>query len=86
MSTKAMTMAPIEVGDNSDTTPEFVRTSDLRRMFGLARGTVYNLHRDGKIRGVLLRVKGRKSGVRLWDVSSVRAFIRDSMETQTLAA
>jgi hypothetical protein len=48
-------------------------------MMGLARGTVYNLAAAGKIRGVLVRVKGQKSGIRLWDVESVRAFIRGQM-------
>lgn len=59
--------------------PEFGRTNDLKLLYGLRRGTVYNLAADGKIRGVVLRVRGTKSGVRLWDLQSVRTFIRGSM-------
>jgi len=48
-------------------------------LFGIKRGTAYNLLADGKIRGVLLRVRGAKSGVRLFDVESVRAFIQQAV-------
>lgn len=54
---------------------EFGRCADVERIFGLRRGTLYNLLRDGKIRGVLLRVRGRRSGVRLFDMNSIRNFI-----------
>ncbi len=79
---EAMTSTPIAAGSTASLPPEFLRTSDLRAIFGLARGTVYNLAAAGKIRGVLLRVKGKKSGVRLWDVNSVRAYIRSQMLTE----
>ena len=59
--------------------PEFLRTSEVRTVFGLARGTLYNLAAAGKIRGVLLRATGKKSGVRIWSVESIRAYIRSQM-------
>ncbi len=40
----------------------------------------YSLLADGKIRGVSLRRKGSKTGKRLFDVASVRAFLRSQME------
>jgi hypothetical protein len=80
------TSAPLEAAEASNIQPEFLRTSDLRRIFGLARGTVYNLHAAGKIRGVLLRVRGKKSGVRLWDAQSVRDFIHSQITEGEVAA
>jgi hypothetical protein len=32
--------------------------------------------------GVLIRVRGKKSGVRLWDLASVRDYIRSQIETE----
>jgi hypothetical protein len=61
-----------------DPYPEFARTQQVEKLFGLKRGTVYNLFTDGKIKGVLIRVRGQKSGVRLWDTNSIREFIRSS--------
>lgn len=54
------TTAPVRAGDSANVPPEFGRISDLTRLFGIRRGTAYNLLRDGKIRGCLLRVRGKK--------------------------
>lgn len=70
---KSKTSAPVEPGNFTGVMPEFGRAADLQKFFGLRRGTAYNLLADGKIRGVLLRVRGKKSGVRLFDMASVRA-------------
>ena len=72
------TIQPIAAGDYAHDEREFGRQADVTRIYGLKRGTTYNLWRAGKIRGVLLRVKGQKSGVRLWDMASIRAFIHSS--------
>ena len=74
------TTAPVERGDFTAWVPEFGRTVDLQKCFGIRRGTAYALLKLGKIRGVLLRVQGRKSGVRLFDMASVREFIRAEMD------
>ena len=75
------TTAPVESGNFTGATPEFGRCADVTRIFGIRRGTGYNLLRDGKIKGVLLRIRGKKSGVRLFDMDSVRQFIRSEMQT-----
>jgi len=75
-----LTTAQVAPSDTSNTRPEFGRCGDCSRLFGIRRGTLYNLLRDGKIKGVLLRVRGQKSGVRLFDLASVRDFIRSQME------
>ncbi|MGO8837291.1 MAG: hypothetical protein ACLQAH_13665 [Limisphaerales bacterium] len=77
---EARTTAAVEPGNFTGATPEFGRTADLQKIFGLRRGTAYNLLLDGKIKGVLLRVRGKKSGCRLWDLASVREYIRSQMD------
>ncbi len=79
-SKNTFTSAPVRGGDFTDTNSEFGRVADVTRLFGLRRGTLYALLRTGKVRGVLLRVQGRKSGVRLFDMASVREFIRAEMD------
>ena len=73
---KELTTSPVELGDFIGAQPEFGRLRDVHRLFGLTRGTVYNLLARGRIRGVNLRVTGRKSGCRLIDLASVREYIR----------
>lgn len=77
---KTYSTQPVAVANFSDDAKEFGRSADVQRLFGLKRGTLYNLWREGKIRGVLLRVRGQKSGVRLWDMESIRAYILAQME------
>lgn len=79
---KKTTIEPITAGDFSGFTPEFGRFRDVERCYGVKRGTAYNLLRDGKIKGVLLRVRGKKSGVRLISMQSVREFINSMMTEQ----
>ena len=76
------TIEPVQPGNFTGIQPEFGRVADVTRQFGIKRGTLYNLHRDGKVRGVLLRVRGQKSGVRLFDMGSVRDFIHSQMNGQ----
>jgi hypothetical protein len=73
------TTAPVQVGDFATAQPEFGRWQDVQRSFGIKRGSAYNLLSEGKIRGCLLRVTGQKSGVRLFDMASVRDFIHSQM-------
>ena len=80
MQNDSQTTTAVQPGNFTGATPEFGRTADLQKTFGLRRGTAYNLLLDGKIKGVLLRVRGKKSGCRLWDMASVRDYIRSQMD------
>ncbi len=73
------TIGPVESGNTDGHLPEFGRVRDCQRLYGLKRGTLYNLLADGKIKGVLLRVRGQKSGVRLIALRSVRQYIESEM-------
>jgi hypothetical protein len=76
---RKVTTDPIGSANYAGVIPEFGRWQDVQRCFGIRRGTAYNLLHDGKIRGCLLRVRGQKSGVRLFDMLSVRDYIRSHM-------
>jgi hypothetical protein len=60
--------------------PEFVDCKGLEAGWGIKRSLAYQLLADGKIRGVSLRRRGRCRGKRLFDVDSVREFLREQME------
>ena len=76
---KRLTTDPIQPSNVANTPAEFGRVGDLNRLFGLRRGSAYSLLKRGKIQGVLLRVAGQKSGVRLFSLDSVRNFIQGEM-------
>jgi len=63
---------------------QYARTVEIQRLFGLARGTIYNLLKTGRIRGCSLRVKGKKSRLRLIDVSSVKSLIEAEIDKQRM--
>jgi hypothetical protein len=75
-----MTVGPMTPGDFSDTAKEFGRTKDVERIFSVKRGTLYNAEKLGLVRGVLLRLRGKKSGVKLWDMRSIENWIRGQMQ------
>jgi hypothetical protein len=75
-----VTTKPVSPGQTTGAEPEFGRIGDVERLYGLKRGSTYNLLAAGKIRGCLLRIKGKKSGVRLIHLRSVREFIDSQMK------
>jgi hypothetical protein len=80
-----LTTAPITVGDTSDSLPEFGRTSDVARLFGLKRGIIYALYREGRIRSALVRPRGSGKGVRLWGLHSIRDLVRSQVVEYSVA-
>jgi len=75
-----LTAEPVRAGDTAGMEPEFARIPDIQRVFGLKRGTQYNLLAAGKIKGVSLREPGQRHGCRLIHVASVRAFLTGKLE------
>ena len=72
---REVTTGAVKAGDCGQLLPEFGRLGDVERLFGLTRGTTYNLLWRGEIKGCNLRVTGAKSGVRLIALQSVRDYI-----------
>ena len=63
------TTAPVQTG------AEWLRISDVPKIFRLSRSLTYELIKEGKLRSVCLRRNGRQSGVRLISTESIRAYI-----------
>jgi hypothetical protein len=70
-----LTTAEPRAADVSMMPPEFIRPADVQKLFGIKRGHLYCLLRDGAIRSVCLRRRGFRSGARLLDVQSIRDFL-----------
>lgn len=79
---QSVTTAPVMPGNFHDAAKEFGRTKDVERVFSIKRGTLYNAAKLGLVRGVLLRLRGQKSGVKLWDMESIARWIRSQMVNQ----
>ena len=62
--------------------PQYCRIVEIQRLFGFSKGTIYNLLKTRRIRGCSLQVLGKKSRLRLIDVSSVRALIEAEINQQ----
>jgi hypothetical protein len=75
-------IAPGKPGKFSKADAEFGRVPDCWTLFGLRRGTIYNLIKDGEIRSVCIRRRGFKQGCRLIDLSSVRSFLTRQLEVK----
>lgn len=76
------TFAAIETANIGEIKPEFGTSDDVRKYYGIKKGTLYNLHKLGKVRGKVLRVTGEFKGVRLWDMSSIRALINSQSDDE----
>jgi hypothetical protein len=64
----------------SDGEPEFGDYKAVRRIYGLSRPYLYNLHKEGLIRSVSLRRPGTVQGKRLWVLASIRDFLHQHIE------
>lgn len=60
--------------------PEFVDVPGMQSLFGIKRSLAYALLADGKIQGVSLRRRNQVRGKRLFQVDSVRQFLRSQMQ------
>lgn len=73
------TTATIEPGESGSIAAEFVRVPDCERLFGLKRGLIYTLIKDGVIPSVCLRKPGAKTGVRLIHAQGVRDWLKSQL-------
>lgn len=76
------TTAPVRPCNTSEIAIEFCRVNDAQRIWGLKRGLIYRKINDGTIRSVTLREPGKKFGVRLLHVESIRSWLISELEAQ----
>lgn len=69
------TAAPFEPGESGSVVPEFGRVPEVERIWGIKRGLLYLLIKQGEIRSAVIRRKGARTGVRLIHLQSVRDFL-----------
>jgi len=62
--------------------PEFGRWQDVQRLYGIKRGTLYNLMGEGKVKSVSMRRRGNVHGCRLFYLRSIRDFLHQLLEEQ----
>lgn len=67
------TAAPVAAG--SDGEPEFATITGTKKIVGLSRSTLYELHAEGEIQFVHIRKRGNQRGRVLVNLDSVRRFL-----------
>ena len=82
MNNKGFTTKPIALGNCTDVMPEFGRWQDVQHLFGIKRGTLYNLIQGGEVKSVMLRRKGSVKGCRLIFLQSVSEYLHRLMDEQ----
>ena len=70
-----LTAAPISPGESGAILPEFGRVPDVERIWGIKRGLLYLLIKQGDIKSAVIRRKGARTGVRLIHLQSVREYL-----------
>lgn len=82
---KTMTTEPIKATAEpvvSAIIPEFGRWRDVQQLFGIKRGTLYNLIAEGKVKSVILRRKGNVHGCRLFYLPGISQYLNGLMQSQ----
>jgi hypothetical protein len=83
MNTPNTTTEPVKLTSPGNAPlPEFGRWQDVQRLFGIKRGTLYNLINEGKVKSVLLRRKGNIHGCRLIHLASLSQYLNTLLETR----
>lgn len=83
---RTMTTEPVNVANpGTHVLPEFGRWQDVQRLFGIKRGTLYNLMAEGKVKSVSMRRKGNIHGCRLFYLQSVRDYLHSLMSDPQIA-
>jgi hypothetical protein len=76
------TTAPISTGDSNNVMPRWGRWRDVQRLYGVKRGTLYNLTATGKIKSVSIRREGNVHGCRLFFLPSIDAYLSELLTEQ----
>ena len=74
-----LTAAPIEPGASGSVLPEFGRVGDVERIFAVKRGLTYRAIKNGDIKSLVIREKGKKTGARLIQLQSVRDWLNKQL-------
>ena len=70
---------PVQITDEPQS-PVYVRVSKAVALFGIGRTTLYSLISSKKIKSVLLKSKGSKTGIRLVNFDSLKEYLDNQIE------
>jgi hypothetical protein len=76
------TTAPVAIGATTGVLPEFGRWQYVQRLFGIKKGTLYNLVNDGMVKTVHLRRKGNEHGCTLFYLPGISQLLHATMDAQ----
>jgi hypothetical protein len=65
--------------------PEWLDALGVHARYSIRRSLLYELDKDGHIKSVSLRRRGRSRGKRLFSVDSIRAFLAKQMKVANAA-
>ena len=68
--------------NTNDRGPEFLDSKGLEQQFGIRRSLAYDLIARGAIHSVSLRKRGSQRGKRLFNVDSVRSYLKSCAQPQ----
>jgi len=57
--------------------PAYIRTSDIQGRYGLRRSFVYQLIKDGRLKSISLRGRGKVRGIRLFRPEDIEKAIQE---------
>lgn len=77
-----LTATPVFAGSSIGVMPEFGRWQDVQRLFGIRRGTLYNLLAEGRVKCISMRRKGNKHGCRLFYLPGISEMLHSLMKDQ----
>jgi helix-turn-helix protein len=62
--------------EDSVGSPQWGSAEDIRRIFGITRGTLYKLAKANRIKSTVFKTKeDARKGVRLFSIQSIREFL-----------
>jgi hypothetical protein len=59
--------------------PEYGDARDVQRTFGIKETHLYQLWKEGRVKGVLVKGRGRTRGKRLFDFRSIRKLLAEEV-------
>ena len=65
--------------------PEWGGVADVERQFGIKETHLYQLMKEGRIKSVLIKGRGRSRGKRLINFASVRRLLAEAQEKEVPA-
>jgi hypothetical protein len=74
--------ASLAADDQSSPTPRYGRAKTVEHLYGIRRGSLYNLVRLGRVRSCTMKITSKRTRTRLFDLESIEKLIESEMSKQ----